>query len=203
MSPHAADCADAFCTDNVQDLPANHTTFERLFHSYAVRVYNLARRMLASDADAEDVTQEVFLQVVRKLGTFRGEAAVTTWLHRVTVNAALLHRRRAARRPERPTTQDVQGEVRGSAGHTPRHLLPANPHEVALDRECCRVIEQAIAVLPPLYRDVYILADVEDCSNAQIARLLKLSLAAVKSRLYRARSSMRIALAPYFEDARA
>ena len=62
---------------------------EEVFHQYAARVYNLARRMLDSDADAEDVTQDVLLQVVRKLSSFRGDSAFTTWLHRITVNAAL------------------------------------------------------------------------------------------------------------------
>src|SRR5436309_10618536 len=75
-------------------------TPEQVFRDYAPRVYNLARRMLNSDADAEDVTQDVLLQVVRKLNTFRGEAAFPTWLHRVTVNAALAHRRKRANRDE-------------------------------------------------------------------------------------------------------
>src|SRR5437764_15473743 len=83
--------------------PAPEETFsptplsaEQVYYDYAPRIYNLARRMLGSDADAEDVTQDVLLQVVRKLDTFRGESAFPTWLHRVTVNAALAHRRRRA-----------------------------------------------------------------------------------------------------------
>src|SRR3954471_4930732 len=75
-------------------------TPERVFREYAPRVYNLARRMLGSADDAEDVTQDVLLQVVRKLDTFRGEAAFPTWLHRVTVNAALAARRKRSRRDE-------------------------------------------------------------------------------------------------------
>src|SRR6202158_3864731 len=75
-------------------------TPDRVFRDYAPRVYNLARRMLGNDADAEDVTQDVLLQVVRKLDTFRGESAFPTWLHRVTVNAALAHRRQHANKPE-------------------------------------------------------------------------------------------------------
>src|SRR6516225_4132620 len=76
-------------------------TAEEVFHLYGPRVYSLARRMLGSDADAEDVTQDVLLQVIRKLPTFRGEAAFPTWLHRVTVNAALSHRQKRARREQR------------------------------------------------------------------------------------------------------
>src|SRR5437868_15279407 len=74
---------------------------EEVFREYAPRVYSLARRMLNSDADAEDVTQDVLVQVVRKLGTFRGESAFPTWLHRVTVNAALAYRQKRAHREER------------------------------------------------------------------------------------------------------
>src|SRR5438128_4815590 len=76
-------------------------TPEQVFREHAPRVYNLARRMLGNDADAEDVTQDVLLQVVRKLDTFRGDASLTTWLHRVTVNAALARRRKRATREHR------------------------------------------------------------------------------------------------------
>src|SRR5437763_10981393 len=80
-------------------------TVEQVFRDYAPRIYALARRMLGNDADAEDVTQEVLLQVVRKLDGFRGEAALTTWLHRVTTNAALILRRQASRRARLLETQ--------------------------------------------------------------------------------------------------
>jgi RNA polymerase sigma factor (sigma-70 family) len=78
-------------------------TAERVVREHAPRVYNLARRMLGNESDAEDVTQDVMLQVVRKLDTFRGEAALSTWLHRVTVNAALAHRRKRANHHEQMT----------------------------------------------------------------------------------------------------
>src|SRR5437773_4553350 len=88
-----------------QGSPAALTP-DQVFRDYAPRVYNLARRMLGNDADAEDVTQDVLLQVVRKLDTFRGESAFPTWLHRVTVNAALAHRRKlATRRADRKSTR--------------------------------------------------------------------------------------------------
>src|ERR1700680_4233487 len=73
---------------------------EQVYHDYAPRVFHTARRMLRSDVDAEDVTQDVLLQVVRKLPSFRGESAFPTWLHRVTVNTALTHRRKRAVREE-------------------------------------------------------------------------------------------------------
>src|SRR5213593_4907310 len=94
-------------------------TAERVFNEYAPRVYNLARRMLGNDADAEDVTQDVLLQVVRKLDTFRGEAAFPTWLHRVAVNAALAHRRKKARREEHEVRDPLERFL--DDGH---HQLP-------------------------------------------------------------------------------
>src|SRR5436189_3872699 len=84
----------------VAPLPEKLTP-ELVFREYAPRIYHIARRMLNNDADAEDVTQDVLLQVVRKLHTFRGDAQISTWLHRVTVNAALAHREKRANREKR------------------------------------------------------------------------------------------------------
>jgi RNA polymerase sigma-70 factor (ECF subfamily) len=166
-------------------------------------VYNLARRMLGNDADAEDVTQDVLLQVVRKLDTFRGEAQFTTWLHRVTVNAALLHRRKAAQRPECQLSTPLEYLRAGSAGAGSLRQGPPQPEQHALNRETRELIEKAVAGLPPVYRDVYVLADVEGLANAEIGLLLGLRLAAVKSRLHRARRIMRAALAPHLADSHA
>ncbi|HEX5271689.1 MAG TPA: sigma-70 family RNA polymerase sigma factor, partial [Gemmataceae bacterium] len=162
--------------------------------------YNLARRMLSSDADAEDVTQDVLLQVVRKLPSFRGESAFPTWLHRVTVNAALQHRRRRAARDEHRERAplDIVLEEQPAAG--PVRRWSVGPEEAALDRETQQLIERAIGDLPEEYRDVFVLSDVEGVPNAEIGGLLGLSLPAVKSRLHRARQKLRDALAPHFEE---
>src|SRR4051812_127676 len=102
----APDKEDIHSPDSSLSLSA-----EQVYHDYAPRVYSVARRMVASDFDAEDVTQEVLLQVIRKLPSFRGESSFPTWLHRVTVNAALSHRRRQAVRDEkRQTLNDDRGE---------------------------------------------------------------------------------------------
>src|SRR5262245_15592981 len=90
-------------------------TAEQIFREHAPRIHSLAWRMLGNDADAEDVTAEVLVQVVRKLDTFRGESALTTWLHRVTVNAALALRRKRAARREQQTAEPVEG----GSGPTP------------------------------------------------------------------------------------
>ncbi len=173
---------------------------EEVFHEYAPRVYNLARRMLRSDADAEDVTQDVLLQVVRKLPSFRGESAFPTWLHRVTVNAALAHRRKRAVRDEHRTSAPLDLVLEEQPPSGPVRRWSVGPEEAALDREAQQLIEQAIGELPEDYRDVFVLSDVEGMPNAEIGEMLGLSLPAVKSRLHRARQKLRDALAPHFEE---
>jgi RNA polymerase sigma-70 factor, ECF subfamily len=176
-------------------------TPEQVFRDYGPRVYNLARRMLNNDADAEDVTQEVLLQVLKKLHTFRGESAFPTWLHRVTVNAALAHRRKQAVRDEHQLPDIIEDVFAGNGHHTgPVKRWSVAPDQQALDHESHEVIEQAIAKLPSNYRDVYVLADVEGLPNAEIADMLGLQVPGVKSRLHRARLLMRNTLAPYFEE---
>jgi RNA polymerase sigma-70 factor, ECF subfamily len=182
------------------DPPAVPYSAEEVFHEYAPRVYNLARRMLSSDADAEDVTQDVLLQVVRKLPSFRGESAFPTWLHRVTVNAALAHRRQRAVRDEHQTRGPLDLVLEEHPPSGPVRRWSVGPEEAALDRETHQLIEQAIGELPEDYRDVFVLSDVEGLSNAEIGEMLGLSLPAVKSRLHRARQKLRDALAPHFEE---
>jgi RNA polymerase sigma-70 factor (ECF subfamily) len=187
--------------DESQKAPSPRPlTPEQVFTEYAPRVYNLARRMLGNDADAEDVTQDVLLQVVRKLDTFRGDSDFSTWLHRVTVNAALAHRSKRARREEHEVHDPMEKFLEN--GHHGAAVKPWSvaPDQRALDQETHRLIEVAIARLPEIYRDVYVLADVEGLNNPDIADILGLSVPAVKSRLHRARLLMRNALAHHFEE---
>jgi RNA polymerase sigma-70 factor (ECF subfamily) len=181
-------------------------TAEQVFRDYAPRIYQIARRLLGNDADAEDVTSDVLLQVVRKLHTFRGDAALPTWLHRITVNAALaLREKRAARQKrEAPTDADTLDAIDLSRSHDPYkfpRLWSVPPDLSALEAEQRRIIEAGIAQLPEPFRDVYVLADVEGLPNAEIGEMLDLSVPAVKSRLHRARLRMRDLLAPHFEEA--
>jgi RNA polymerase sigma-70 factor, ECF subfamily len=175
-------------------------TPERVFREYAPRVFHLARRMLGNQQDAEDVTQEVLLQVVRKLDTFRGESQFPTWLHRVTVNAALALRRKRSRREEKQLIDPLE-RFDDDGKHT-HHVRPwlSRPDQPLMDEERKKLIERAIGELPEAYRDVLVLADVEQLANAEIGDMLGLSVAAVKSRLHRARLMMRDLLAPHFEE---
>ena len=157
--------------------------------------------MLGNDADAEDVTQDVLLQVVRKLDTFRGESAFPTWLHRVTVNAALAHRRKRANREQHQSTEPLDNVLTDGHPEPESARGPFHRTNQYLDAEQHRLIEQAVSKLPEAYRDTYVLADVEGLPNSEIAEMLELSVPAVKSRLHRARLMMRDALAPHFEEA--
>ncbi len=164
------------------------------------RIYRLARRLVGNDADAEDVKQEVLLQLVQKLDTFRAEAAFPTWLYRVTVNAALAHlRKRAVREGHRvgdplETLLDKNGRAR------PVRPWSETAEERAIGEETRRLIEHAIDEIPEGYREVLVLSDVEGLPNNEIADMLGFTLPAVKSRLHRARLMLRNSLAPHFEE---
>jgi RNA polymerase sigma-70 factor, ECF subfamily len=171
-------------------------TAEEVFYAFAPRIYRVARGIVSNDADAEDVTQDVLLQVVRKLDTFRGNSEFTTWLHRVTVNTALLHCRKQNRRHERQVNAPLEVLLNGDKYRCTSHST-APPDAKVLQDELNDVIDAAITRLPDLYQDVYVLADVEDLSHEQISWQLGLTVAALKSRLHRARQIMREALEPY------
>lgn len=177
-------------------------TPEDVFRDYAPRIYTLARRLVGNDADAQDVTSDVLLQVVRKLHTFRGEAALPTWLHRVTVNAALALREKRGNRAKRE-----QSGVEQMPDLPPEHMPHPHPRMWSVPPDASMLamedrekIEQAIGELPEMYRDAFVLADVEGLPNAEAAEMLGLNLAAFKSRLHRARLMMRDRLARHFEE---
>jgi RNA polymerase sigma-70 factor (ECF subfamily) len=146
------------------------------------------------------VVQEVFLQVVRKLDTFRGESNLATWLHHVTVNAVLAHRRKVAPQQAHEVRAPLDKvECRGR--HPAAHRRKAAPDRQAIDREARVLIERAVARLPEMYREAFVLANFECLPNAEISAILGLSLPAVKSRLHRARLLLRVALGPHLGDA--
>jgi RNA polymerase sigma-70 factor (ECF subfamily) len=182
-------------------LPASgELTVGAIFAGHAARIQRLMRLFLGNDTDAEDVTQQVFLQVMRKLPTFRGASSFATWLNRVAVNAALAFRAaRAARRKHEVSELQPEFAEEVNAARAKRYW--PDPLAELIAREEREQIERAIGRLPELYRDVFVLADVEEQSNKEIAARLGLNIRAVKTRLHRARLMMRQALAPYFNDA--
>jgi RNA polymerase sigma-70 factor (ECF subfamily) len=159
-------------------------SFEELFNLHHGKVYALCLRMTGSTAEAEDLTQEVFVLVFRKLDTFRGESAFTTWLHRLTVNHVLMHFRKNRSRKEQLTEDGELPEhvIKG------RNVLGSFP---ILDR---LALDEAIVQLAPGYRVVFILHDVEGLEHSEIANILGCAVGTSKSQLHKARMKLRLLL---------
>ena len=155
--------------------------FEELYERHNRRVYSLCLRMTGNVSEAEDLAQEVFIQLFRKIGSFRGESAFTTWLHRLTVNQVLMHFRKRGVRMEQ-TTEDGETPVQVVQGTENPNQMPV-VDRIALDK--------AIAQLPPGYRTVFVLHDVEGHEHEEIAKLLGCSVGTSKSQLHKARMKLR------------
>jgi len=155
--------------------------FEEIYRRHHRRVYSLCLRMVRNVSEAEDLTQEVFILLFRKLHTFRGESSFTTWLHRLTVNQVLMHFRRRVVKAEK-VTEDGSIPIRIVNG-------TENPSRMALiDRIA---LNQAIGQLPPGYRLVFILHDLEGYEHDQIGKMLGCAVGTSKSQLHKARQRLR------------
>jgi RNA polymerase sigma-70 factor, ECF subfamily len=164
--------------------------FAALFHAHKSRVYSLCLRMTNNIAEAEDLAQDAFLQVFRKLGTFRGDSALSTWLHRIAVNTVLMHFRRKS--PVKVSLDDTfknDGEskpIRREFGRKDGRL------ETAVSR---LALTRAISELPEGYRTIFILHEVDGYEHREIAELLGCSIGNSKSQLHKAKLKMREMLA--------
>lgn len=167
----------------------DHDAFATLFDQFRQRVCHHAHTLLQSEADAEDIAQEVFATLYTKSDLFRGESAVSTWLYRVTVNTALSLKRYRQRRPTQHV-EELHEEVlqRWSEDET---LGSGALDEELVKAETLQQLRQAIEALPPLDRAVIVLADLQGQSNRDTGESLGLSEAAVKSRRHRARLQLR------------
>jgi RNA polymerase sigma-70 factor, ECF subfamily len=154
--------------------------FERLYRAHVGRVLSLVRRML-NDEDADEVTQDVFVRAWQKLGTYRGEAAFGTWLHRLAVNVILGRRQVLGQRRDRFLPDDTALATVSAGRSAP---------ELSLD------FETAVARLPDGARQVFVLHDVEGYRHEEIANLLGLAVGTSKSQLHRARMALRRHLDP-------
>jgi RNA polymerase sigma-70 factor, ECF subfamily len=158
--------------------------FEVLYHLHKRRVYSLCLRMTANTAAAEDLTQEAFLQLFRKIGTFRGESAFSTWLHRMAVNVVLMQLRKKGL-PLVSLEETMESEEE-SAKKEP------GAEDVRLAGSLNRLqLEQAIGDLPPGYRMVFLLHDVEGYEHNEIAEMVGCSIGNSKSQLHKARMKLR------------
>jgi RNA polymerase sigma-70 factor (ECF subfamily) len=155
--------------------------FEKLYRQHYKRVYSLSLRMVGDPTLAEDMTQEVFLQVYRKIGSFRGDSAFTTWLHSLTVNQILMHFRKRGVKLEQTAEEADFANVEDTPLQSTRRIS-------LIDR---LALDKAISELPVGYRTVFVLHDIEGYEHEEIANMLKVTVGTSKSQLHKARMRLR------------
>ena len=169
-----------------QAQAGNAPAFEFLYQLHGRRVYALCLRMVGNPSDAEDLMQEAFLQLFRKIGTFRGESAFSTWLHRMTVNVVLMR----LRKKSLPVTSLEEATEPDEESAGPRKDVGAP--DLRLSGAVDRVnLERSIGKLPPGYRTVFVLHDVQGYEHNEIAGIMGCSVGNSKSQLHKARTKLR------------
>ncbi|HZP18519.1 MAG TPA: sigma-70 family RNA polymerase sigma factor [Terriglobales bacterium] len=173
------------------------SAFEQLVKRYDRNVFRIAQHITQNREDAEDVVQDAFLKAYENLEQFQGQSKFYTWLVRIAVNEALMKLRR--RRPERMVSLDE--EVKTEEDSMPREVADwsPNPEQLYSQSELRDILGKTIQGLPPSFRTVFVLRDVEGLSTEETAEALDLSIPAVKSRLLRARLQLRERLNRYFK----
>lgn len=176
---------------NKGSLPA----FEELVTRYETKVLNLALRFTRNQEDAEEVVQDVFTTLYRKLAGFEGKSAFSSWLYRIVVNASFMK----LRKRRQQSTIYIE-ELTQERGIDKDLLLGTRVDTIPSHRELRETLQSAIDKLPEQYRAVFILRDVDALSNEEVAEILTLSVPAVKSRLHRSRIMLRKKLHRYYEE---
>ena len=189
--------SDQALVEKIRD--GDYQAFEFLVTRYESKVYRLAIRMLRNPQDAEDALQETFLQVFRGLAGFEGRSKFSTWLFRLATNVCLMRIRHRETEPSKLLPlEDYLPKL--EEGDSPQMMDWADrPEDALLSKESREKMMEALDKLPPEYRAVFILRDIEGFSNAETGESLGISVAAVKSRLHRARLALRGMLSGYFE----
>lgn len=162
----------------------DRSAFEILYQRHYRRVYSICMRMTSSPAEAEDLTQDVFIQLFRRVGSYRGEAAFSTWLHRLTVNQVLMRFRK----------RDLQFETKVGDGGAAVTLDPEYGNLMAVPIIDSIALDRAISQLPHGYRTVFVLHDIEGYEHEEIAKLLGVTIGTSKSQLHKARLRLRALL---------
>ena len=179
--------ADSALTETIRlAQQGDAAAFELIYELHCGRVYALCLRMLRDPVEAEDLVQDVFVQLFRKIHTFRGESAFSSWLHRLTTNVVLMHLRR-----KKPVSTSLD-EITGSDEDEYRHRNEIGGPDLRLSGLVDRLILQAaIDPLPEGYRTIFILHDVQGYKHSEIAEILACSVGNSKSQLHRARERLR------------
>ncbi len=192
---------DARATPLVEALKRQDATaFETLVRSYAPKLLAVAKRFTSNEADAQDCVQETFLAVHRKIQDFEERASLGTWLHRIVVNAALTRLRTRQREAEESLDNllpkfDADGFLIG-----PTRMPPLSADDLLERADTKRTVRTAIDQLPPGYRSVLLLRDIEGFSTQEVADALDIKPGTVKTRLHRARAALKTLLEPIFRE---
>ncbi|MHB8895931.1 MAG: RNA polymerase sigma factor, partial [Candidatus Geothermincolia bacterium] len=168
---------------------------EELFNRYRNQVFSLAYRMTGNPSDAEDLCQEIFLQVMRKVGSFEGRSSFSTWLYRVAMNRSRDYLRRKKRSPELLSHEGDPPER-----HEPHIATSGGLESEAISSEAQRLVQEALMKLPVSLRAPLVLHELEGMQYHEVASLLKLPVGTVKSRIFRARIKLAEILEPHKEQ---
>ncbi len=173
---------------------------EMLFNRFHGKIYSLAMSILKNESDAEEAAQDVFLTVIRKADTFKGNSALYSWIYRICVNTCLM-RLRGKRRSDTVSIEEFMPVFTDEGMHvSPIDDWSKEVERKALDKELGEVIQRFTENLSEKYRVVFVLSDIEELSNEETAQILGLTVPAVKSRLHRARLYLREQLARYLKE---
>jgi len=175
--------------------------FEQMVRTYGGRLLAVTRRILRDEEAARDAVQDAFVSAYRSRKQFNADARVSTWLHRIAVNAALMKLRSQRRRPEEPIDGLLPG-FREDGHHDAKFVAWTEPADVTVSRkETSAAVRRAIDRLPESYRTVLLLRDIEGLDTEEAAKMLGITANAVKIRLHRARMALRKLIAPTLERA--
>ena len=177
-------------------LAGDHEAFGEIMRRWERRIFALTYGILGREEDARDATQETFIAAFRNLGGFRGDAKVSSWLHRIAVNQCITRQRRAKVRGE--TSLEGATEDNGVQFAAPIHESPAR---IVEGRERTEAVRRAVSALPPELREVLVLKEFEELTFQEIADTLQVPLSTVKSRLYTALKQLRLRLEKFSPEA--
>jgi RNA polymerase sigma-70 factor (ECF subfamily) len=187
---------DAMLVD--QFRAGSNEAFEELISRYESKVFNLAMRFTRNQEDAEEVLQDVFCTIHKKVAGFQGKSAFSSWLYRIIVNAAFMKLRKR-KQQHTVSIEDLSPTVRQVCMDKDDNSVLRSDN-ISMNREMRIVIQAAIDKLPDQYRAVFVLRDVDGLSNQEVGEILQLSVPAVKSRLHRSRLMLRKKLQRYYDD---
>lgn len=187
---------DRFVNNNDEEA------FELIVSRYMEKIYNLAYRITRDHYKSEDVLQEVYMTLIKKLHTFRGDSKFSSWLYRVTANASFMLLRSEKKYEHDLSLEDYvpydnKGTLMGRIHHKDWSI---RPDIVIYVKEALEILEKAVDELPEVYRVVFYLRDIEGLTNEEVSQVLEISVPAVKSRIHRSRLYIRDKVSDYFYE---